>query len=127
MIDRGSAVLDKHHYAFIVSRDDFKDSLDDALIPNKRESNEAPTASNKKHFGDAVVCSFFDNKANIFVHKGFDEFYSRPSQIVFKPKRSATSLEYLALIILNNPQLNQMATRGITMMSVDNNALLSMQ
>ena len=127
LIDRGTAVLDKHHYAFIVSRDDFKDSLDDALISNKRESNEAPTASNKKHFGDAVVCSFFDNKANIFVHKGFDEFYSRPSQIVFKPKRSATSLEYLALLILNNPQLNQMATRGITMMSVDNNALLSMQ
>lgn len=127
VIDRGTAVLDKHHYAFIVSRDDFKDSLDDALIPNKRESNEAPTASNKKHFGDAVVCSFFDNKANIFVHKGFDEFYSRPSQIVFKPKRSATSLEYLALLLLNNPQLNQMATRGITMMSVDNNALLSMQ
>lgn len=126
-IDRGSAVLDKHHYAFIVSRDDFKDSLDDALIPNNRERNEAPTASNKKHVGDAVVCSFFDNKANIFVHRGFDEFYSRPSQIVFKPKRSATSLEYLALLLLNNPQLNQMATRGITMMSVDNNALLSMQ
>ena len=126
-IDRGTTVLDKHHYAFIVSRDDFKDSLDDALIPNKRESNEAPAASNRRHFGDAVVCSFFDNKANIFVHKGFDEFYSRPSQIVFKPKMSAISLEYLALLILKNPQLIQMSTRGIAVMSIDRNALLSMQ
>lgn len=125
--DRGTTPTDQHHYAFVLAPEHFKFSLDDALIPAAEEKNTAPTQTCRKHHGDAVVVSYFGDKVGVYIHRGYDEFYTKPNQLTFKPIGGAVSLEYFALQLLQYPLFGQLFSRGTTALSVDINALLALK
>lgn len=125
--DRGTAPTDLHHYAFVLSPENFKFSLDDAMIPVTEEKNSAPTQTCRKHHGNAVVVSYFGDKVGVYIHRGYDEFYTKPNQLTFKPIGGAVSLEYFALQLLQYPLFGQLFSRGTSALSVDINALLALK
>ena len=125
--DRGTVPTDLHHYAFVLSPEHFKFSLDDVLKPVAEEKHAAPTQTCRMHHGDAVVVSYFGDKVGVYIHHGHGEFYTKPNQLTFKPIGSAVSLEYFALQLLQNPLFGQLFSRGSTALSVDTNALLALK
>ena len=126
-LDRGTSPTDRHNYAFILSSEHFKSSFNDVLTPSNENKIAPPSSICKEHFGDAVITSYVNDKVCVYIHRGPNEFYTKPNQLTFKPLRGAVSLEYFALLLLQYPVFRQLFSRGASTITVEPSAILALK